>query len=149
VGNFDVIKCDDCEWLLGELDQAVSGGLTEDVGAVWDTIEAEFAERNIDVDVLALASIGDLLGEELELAIELGTTSTLLLLGLEFFLVTVSIFALSISGLIELDVGSFAIELDILLLLLTDHDWILEMNMDDDDQLVLTRLEKEMLDVAE
>jgi len=149
VGNFDVIKRDDCEWLLGELDQAVSGGLTEDVGAVWDAIEAEFAERNIDVDVLALASIGDLLGEELELAIELGTTSTLLLFGLEFFLIAVSIFALSISGLIELDVGSFAIELDILLLLFTDHDWILEMNMDDDDQLMLTRLEKEMLDVAE
>ena len=36
---------------------------------------------------------------------------------------------------------------DLLLFLLSDHDWILEMDMNDDNEFVLTRLEEQMLDV--
>jgi hypothetical protein len=147
--HFDVVECDDHEGGFGELDQAICGGLTEDVGSEWDTVEAKFTERNINIDVLILASLSDLLCESLELAIKVSTSSSLFLFLLEFFLVTISEFALSISGLIKLDVGSFSVELDVLGLLLTNQNRILEVNVDDNDQFVLARLEEQMLYVAE
>ncbi len=57
--------------------------------------------------------------------------------------------AFSVAGLVECDVGSFAIELDVLCLLLADHDRVLEMHVQDDDQFEDRWLEEQVLDVAE
>jgi hypothetical protein len=123
--------------------------LAENARTEWDTIESKLAERNIDIDVIVLACFSDLLCEGFELSIEVSTTSSFLLLSLEFFFVAISILPLPVSGLVELDVGSFSIELNILCLLLADQNWVLQMDMDDDYQFMLARLEEEMLDVAE
>jgi hypothetical protein len=123
--------------------------LAENARTEWDTIESKLAERNIDIDVFVLACFSDLLCEGFELSIEVSTTSSFLLLSLEFFFVAISILPLPVSGLVELDVGSFSIELNILCLLLADQNWVLQMDMDDDYQFMLARLEEEMLDVAE
>ena len=58
------------------------------------------------------------------------------------------VFPFSVSSLIKLHVCSFSVELDILGFLLPDHDGILQVDMDDDNQLMSTWLEKKMLDVG-
>jgi len=74
-------------------------------------------------------------------------------------------FSLSISCFVKLDICCLAEELYILLimsatcvirlpathqcLLLPNHDWCSEVQVDDDQQLVIARLEEEMLDVTE
>jgi hypothetical protein len=114
MSDFDVFQSDDHEWWLGELDQAVCRWLTKDAGSERDTVEAKLTERDIDVDVLVLASFGDLLGECLEFSVKSSSASSLFLFLLEFFLVTISVSSLSVSSLIELDISSFTVELDIL-----------------------------------
>jgi hypothetical protein len=123
--------------------------LTVNAGTVWDTIESKFAERDIDINVLILACLGNLLSECLKLSIEVGAASAFLLLGFEFFFVTTSVLSLSVPRLVELNVGSFSIELNILCLLLANQNGVLQMDVNYDNQFVLTRLEEQMLDVAE
>jgi hypothetical protein len=150
MSNLDILKGDNHERRLGKLDETFGGRLDIDVAAEWHTVEAELAERHIDLDVLAPASLGDLLGEALEETVELCATPTFLLLGLEFILVAVAIFPLAISSLVKLYVRGFAVELDVLGLLLAAHeDGVLEMNVNDDDELVLAWLEEEVADVGE
>ena len=147
--DFNVIKSEDHEWRFGKLDQAICRWLTENVGSEWNTIEAKFSERNININVVVFARLGNLLSKGLECAIKLGTTSSFVLLSLKLLFIAKSGLSFSVSSLIELDVGSFAVKLNILGFLLSNHNGVLEMYVDDDNQLVLTRLEEEMLDVAE
>ena len=71
------------------------------------------------------------------------------MLGLKFFLITITVLAASVSGFIELHLGGLAVELNIARLTLTNHNRGLEMDVDEDNQFVSTRLEEEMLHVAE
>lgn len=120
MSDFNVLKRDYHEGWFRELDQAVGGGLTKDVGSERHTVETKLTEWNIDIYVLVLPCLSNLLGESLELAIEVSATSALLLFGLKFFFITISVFSLSVSRLIELDISSFPIELNILGFLLAD-----------------------------
>jgi hypothetical protein len=122
--------------------------LTEDVGSIRHAVKAKFPEGNINVNILILPSFRDFLRKCFKLAIQIRSASSLLLLLLEFFLVSVSELSLPISSLIELDIRCFSVKLDILSLLLADDNRVLEMDMDDNNQFMLTRLEKQMLDVA-
>lgn len=57
--------------------------------------------------------------------------------------------ALLVPSLVERGVGRLAEELDVLGLLLADHDRMLEVHVQDRDELLVTRLEEQVLDVAE
>ena len=149
VGDFDLLKRDHCERWLGQLYQAVGSGLHEDVRAVGNTTKAQVAERYVYGDALVGASACDLVGKVLELLIESYPTSTFLLLLFKFLLIMLSVLALAISRLVELHIGSLSVELNVLRFFLPDHDGIFEMNVNDNDQLVLARLEEQMLDIAE
>lgn len=59
-------------------------------------------------------SFGDLLRELFELPVKHLTTLALLLLKLNFVLVTITILALPVTGLVELDIGGFSEELNVL-----------------------------------
>ncbi len=83
------------------------------------------------------------------MSVEISPASSLLLLGLELLFITISVLPLSISGLVELDVCSFSVELNVFCLLLADQNWVLQVDVNDDNQFVLARLEEEMLDIAE
>ena len=71
------------------------------------------------------------------------------MLSLEFVFVAISVLALSVAGLVELNVGSLTVELNILrLLLVANNDGILEVNVDNDDQLVCAGLEEKVANVG-
>lgn len=149
VSNFNLFECDDHERRFGELHETVRGRLAEDVGAEWNTIETNLAERDVHIKVLVLACFSNLLSESLELAIEVGTTATLFLFGLELLFISVAVFAFAVTGFIKLDVSSFAKELNVFCLLLADQDGIFEVHVNNDNQFVVAGLEKQVLDVAE
>lgn len=111
-------------------------------GSGRDTIETKLAVRNVNADVLVACSICDLLGKVLELFIECRSSPALFLLLLELFLVTELVAALTVTGVIELHFCSFADELNILGFLLAQHDGVFEMNVDDDNEFMLRRLEE-------
>ena len=54
-----------------------------------------------------------------------------------------------VSSLVERSIGDFSEELNVLCFLLADDDRTFEVNVNDDDELVVARLKKEMFDVAE
>ena len=149
MGDFDFFKRDDGERRLGQLYQAIGGRLHENVRAVWNTTEPKIAEWNVDGNALIRTSGCDLVGEVLKFFVKSNSTSAFFLLLLEFFLVMRAMFALAISGLVELHVSGFSIELHIFGFFLPDHDRVLEVDVDDDDEFVLAGLEEKMLHVAE
>ena len=148
--NFDVFQSNDHEGRLGELDETVRSRLAEDIAAERDTIKAQITLRHIDFNALVLAGICNLLRKALEVTVQLCSPPTFLLLGFELIFVTIAILPLAIASLVELDVGCFPVELNILGLLLVAHDdGIFEMYVDDDNELMLARLEEEVFDVGE
>jgi hypothetical protein len=149
MGNFNLVERDNHERRLCKLNKGIRSRLDKNIGAIRHTRETNFAERNINIDALVLARIRDLLGESLELAVQGRPSASFFLLGLEFLLVAVAVLAAAVARLVELHLGGFAVELDVARLPLSDHDWCLEVHVDYDDQFVVTRLEEEMLDVAE
>ncbi len=114
-----------------------------------NAVEAEFPEGNVDPAHLFLTGNLYLVSKALKGFIELGSSPPFLLLLLEFLLVTISMFALAISSFVELHVGSFAIKLNIFRLLLPNHDGVLEVNVNNNNQFMRTWLEKQMLYVTE
>jgi hypothetical protein len=72
-----------------------------------------------------------------------------LLLHLNLILVTVAVLSLPVTGLIELHIRGFTEELNVKSLLLSDDDGRLEMQVNDGEKLVVTRLKEEVFDVAE
>ncbi len=68
---------------------------------------------------------------------------------LNFIFITISMFPLPIPRLIKLHIGSLSVKLDILRLLLTNYHWGFQMTMNQNDELVIARLEEEVLDVGE
>ena len=146
--DLDVLEGDDHEWRLCQLHETVGRRLAENTGSEWYTIKGQLSKGNIDIDTIVATSFGNLLSKILEFSIEFCSSSSFLLFGLEFFFVAATVLSFSVSRLIKLNVGSFSIELNIFCLFLSNHDWILEVDMDNDNQLVSTRLEEQVLDVA-
>lgn len=56
----------------------------------------------------------NLFSEHFDFLVEHGSTLAFLLFHLDFVLITISMFTLAITGLIELDIGGFPEELDVL-----------------------------------
>ena len=54
-----------------------------------------------------------------------------------------------VSSLVERSIGDFSEELNVLCFLFADDDGTFEVNVNDDDELVVARLEEEMFDVTE
>jgi hypothetical protein len=148
VNDLDLGQCDDERRHLGQLDEGVGRRLEQYVGPEGHALEAELAEGDVDLKV-ALGRLGDALGKRLKLLVELGPTLTLLLLELNLVLVAVAVLALAVARLVKGDVGRLADKLDVLGLLLANHDGRLEVDVDNDNELVVARLEEEVLDVAE
>lgn len=149
MGDFDLVQRNNEERRLRELHQSVRSRLNEHIRSIRHSVETNLPERNVDVNALVFACIGYLLGKGLEFPVQCSSAAPLFLLRLEFFFIAVTMLAPTVAGLIELHIRSLAIELDILGLSLTDHDRRLQMNMDNNDHLVSTRLEEQMLHVAE
>lgn len=149
MNNLNVIERDDQKRALGQLHNAVCRGLHVNVRPAWHAEESQIADWNVKLQIVAAAGVFDLLCERQEQLVEFSTAASLLLFLLEFLFVTVAMFPLPIAGFIELHVGGLAIELHVLGLLLANHDWVDEVQMDDDDQLVLAWLEEQVLDVVE
>ena len=95
-------------------------------------MEAEFAEGDVDAADFLLAGVLYSFGEGFEDFVKLSALAPFLLLLLEFFFITIAMFSLAIAGLVELHISSFAIELNVFGLLLSNHDWVFEVNVDDD-----------------
>lgn len=93
--------------------------------------------------------LGDLVREGLEVLVQVGPPLPLLLLTLQLVLVVVVLPPLLVSGLVEAGIRRLAEELDVLGLLLADEDGVLEVDVEDDDELRVARLEEKMLHVAE
>ena len=117
MGDLDVLERDHHEWRLDDLDEAVRRRLDEDVAAERHAVESELPDRHVDLDALVLAPVGNLLSEAVEEPVQVLPTAPFFLLLLEFVLVTVSVLPLAVARLIELDIGRFAVELDVLRLL--------------------------------
>src|SRR5687768_244360 len=150
MSHLDFIDCDHHEWGLHNLDETVSRGLDEHVAPVGYTMETEVANRHVHLNTLVATSLSNLLSEALEQPVELCSATTLLLLGFKLVFIAVAILALPVTRLIELNVRCFAVELDILcLLFVADNDWVFEMDVDDNNQLMLARLEEQVLDIRE
>lgn len=94
-------------------------------------------------------SFGYLLGEVLKLFVESLPAFPFLLLQLDLIFVPIPVLSLTVTRLIELDVGRFTIDLDVLRLLLPYHDRSFEMDVDDDQHFVVARLEEQVFYVAE
>ena len=146
--NLNFGQCNDKEGILGKLHQAVDGRLNPDTGAGRHTVETQISDRNIDLQAFTLASIGDLVGKGLEFLVQLHAASSLFLFLLELFLVSVAVLSLAVPGFVEGHVCCLTEELNIFDLLLTNHDWVDQVNMDYDNHLMLRWLEEDMLDIA-
>jgi hypothetical protein len=101
-----------------------------------------------------------------EFLVEHLPTLALLLLHFDFILIAVAVFPLPVTGLVELNVGGLAEELDVLyrslyklhpvILVITYvslsfsyHDRSSEMTVKDDEQFIVARLEEKVFDVTE
>src|SRR5271163_947146 len=147
MSNLDLLKSDDGKRRLGQLHQSICSRCHQHVAPIRNAVETELSERNVDVDPRFPCCVRDFLGKSLELSVKLGSSSSFLLFLLEFLLVSVSMFALSISCLIKRHICSLAVELHIFGFAFTNNDGILKVDMDQDNQLTHARLEKEMFDV--
>ena len=118
VADLDLGEGDDGERHVGQVDETVGRRLEEHVRSERHSLETELPERNVDVEpvraVRVVGGCGDLLGEGLELAVERLSELALLLLELNLVLVPVSVLSLLVAGLVKLDVGRLARELDVL-----------------------------------
>jgi hypothetical protein len=114
VDNLNLAESDDERGQLGELYESVRRRLEQDVGPERNSLEAELSERDVDLKV-ALGGLGNLLGERLELLVEGRSSLALLLLELDLVLVSVAVLALSVTCLVERDVGGLPDELDVLM----------------------------------
>lgn len=127
------------------------------------TREAEFSERHIHFQlVLGLLRGGlDSTSKVRKVLVELLSSLSVFLLLLNLVLVSVSCPSLLSTRLIERHVRDLSVELDILListvqlcatyicLLLAENDRRSQMHVNKHDELLLTRLEEQVLDVAE
>jgi hypothetical protein len=149
VGNFNLIERNDHERRLSKLHESIRSGLNQDVGTVGNTGESNLPEGDIDIDAFVLSGVGNLFSKRLELTVERGSASSLFLLSLKLFFITIPVLASAVASFIKLHLGGLAVELDIPSLSLSNHDGVLEMYMNKNNQLMCAGLEEEMLDVAE
>jgi hypothetical protein len=149
VSNFNVLEGDNHEWRLGQLHQAIGGGLDNDIGSAWNAVEAEVAEGHVDLEAFVATGILNLLGKVEEELVEFGAAATFLLFLFKLFFVAVPMLTLSITGFVELHFCCLAEELHVPGLPLANHDGVDQIQVNDDDELVLRRLEEQVLDVVE
>ncbi|KAI6752623.1 hypothetical protein HG530_013375 [Fusarium avenaceum] len=150
MGDLNFLNGDNHEGRLDNLDEAVGGRLNEDIASEWHTVESKLTDRHVDLDTFVLTGLGNLLSKALEQSVQISSPTSFFLLCLKFILITVSVFSLAVTRLIKLDVCRFSVELNILcLLLVTNNDWIFEMNVNDDNQLMLAGLEEQVFNVGE
>ena len=149
MGDLDLVESDDHEGWLSELDKGIRCWLDQDIRTVRNTREADFAERDINIHALIFARICYLLRERLELAIKSCAPPSFFLFGLKFFLISISVLASAVSSFVKLHFSGLAIELNVPGLSFPNHDRCLQVNVNEDNQLMSTGLEEEMLDVAE
>lgn len=148
--DLDVLQSNNHEGRLCELDQTFRGWLDVDVAPERNTVESKVPYGHVDLDALVPTGFRNLLGEALEQTIELRTSAALLLFCLELVFIAISVLALTVSRLVELDVSRLAVELDISrLLLVANDDRVLEIDMDNNNKLMLAGLEEQMADVGE
>jgi len=118
VADLDLVQGDDGEGHVGEVNETVRRRLEKDVGPEGNSLESELSEGDVDLELVGRIRVvrgdGDLLGEGFELSVEGLSQFPFLLLELDLVLVSVSVLPLLVSCLVELDVGSFARELDVL-----------------------------------
>lgn len=184
--NFDLVERDNKERRFNEVDETFSGRLQPGVGSERNTLKGQLSEGHVNLDRFSGlctivrvragetarlstyrsgGSLRDSLRKELKLLVEHLSPSPFLLFHLYLILVTITVFPLSVTRLIELNVGSFSEELNVLdhsqwgwemdgvaspthmCLLLSNNDWGLQVNMNDHEQLLVTRLEEQMLDI--
>ena len=112
-------------------------------------------------------SLCDLLRKSFELPVQELPSLPFLLFEFNLVFIAITILALAIASLIELNVRGFPVELDILLvryselkdtrrkqntymsLLLANHDRSLQVNVHNDKKFMVARLEEQVLDIAE
>lgn len=135
MSHFDFFQSNDSERGFCQLHQRIRRRCHYHIRAIWNTVEAYFLEWDVDADIALSSSITDLLCKCFELAIELCSSSPLFLFLLELLIIAISMLALTITSLVESDVGGFAIELHVFGLALPDDDWVFEMHMNDDEKL--------------
>ena len=92
---------------------------------------------------------GDFVGKRFEILVKIRSALPLVLLRLQLVLVGEVSSSLLVSRLVEGRIRSFSEKLNVLCFLLADEDRILEMDVEDDDEFSVARLEEEMFDVAE
>jgi hypothetical protein len=113
------------------------------------TVETKVSEWHVDTQILIATCILDLLGKIREQLVQLCAASAFFLFSLEFVFIAHAVLALAVARLVELHVCGFAIELDILRLSLANHNWIDKVDMDNDDEFLLRRLEEKMSYIVE
>jgi len=177
MAHFHLLQRHDQEWRVRKVNEALGGGLQQDVASERHTRERQFSVGPVKLKVavrIVLCSLCDFDAERLEFFVQLATLSAFLLFLLNFVLVSISRFAFSVSRLVKRGLRDLPNELHVLinaktiynrlkryglialnqithsgLLLPAQHDGSFEMNVNDDRQFVVTWLEEEMLDIAE
>ena len=113
--------------------------LNEDHLLIRGTVESQISVRDVKLQLETgiLGNLFNLLTEFLESFVQLLSELSLSLLFVHL------VWIVSTTSTINLftSLNNFSEELNIFVLLLSDHDWILEMEMDQDHDLVFTRLE--------
>lgn len=149
MGNLNFTQRHHQERRFRQLNNSIRGRLNQYIRAVGDAVETDFSKRNINVNPLVPASIGDLLSECFEFSVQCKPTASFFLLSLKLLFVSITVLPSAISSFIKLHFRSFPIELDVLGLPFTDHDRSFQVDMDDNNHFVCTGLEKQVLNVAE
>ena len=142
---------DDEDRLIRQVDEAVGRRLQQDVASVRHTVESEFPEGDIDLElvILRLGRLLDLAGETLEFPVQQLSSTSILLLLLNLVVIAVSSLTLLVTRLVVHGVTGFSDKLDVLgLFLAIQQDWGFEMDVDNGVEFVVAWLEEEVLDVA-
>ncbi|KAH3671692.1 hypothetical protein OGAPHI_000397 [Ogataea philodendri] len=147
VRDLDLLQSDHQEWQINQLHQTVSRWKTNHSRPRRNTLEPKLSEWNIKIHK-PVRSICNLLAKTLELLVKSSFSSSLLLFLLQLVLIAIPVLSLSVSGLVNGDIRSLSEKLNIVGLLLTNHDWRLQVAVNDHNQLSLTRLKEQMLDVG-
>ena len=93
--------------------------------------------------------LANLLSIALEFTVELLSPLAFHLFQFQLVFVTISELALPVACLVKLYIGRLTVELHVLRLLLAYHDWRLEVQVNEDNELLVAGLEEKMLDVRE
>ena len=141
--KLDLIESEHERRHLAHVDETRARRLQHDHAAEGRAVEAEVAERLLERDLVVRQRL-DLLDERLEGHVELASHLALALLGDE----VVAVAALVVLAQVGDELAHLGVELQVEVLLLAEHDGVLEVKVKQDDDLVVARLEDGALDVV-